>query len=492
MSIIIQEIEKFNNNVIEKYVKLTTEDKKTITEVLSNLKKGALYNSKIHGIYHSEKVFLFCYLIAKHENLDEVDCQIITDAALYHDIGRINDCEDSLHGYCASYKIEKIVEHPIYKDVENLNILKGIIDGHSVSDDNRDRFIEDYEITEVERYYKLYDILKDADALDRNRFFDYSNSYLDESYLRTDISKQLMGLSKEINDLYKKEVRVNKNNLPTPEIGNFECFHSIGFDFFKLGSVLENGILSKKEMVKAGIKGTSNFEGGNLEDYISVVDARLIDKGGTAFPTFIMNGISFVCEVNELYSSDSKYTKSYCIERGIPYNQSFHDDEKYVYSKIEPENINHIFISNEINKTDIRELMYIYNSLSYEILTERVNYYLNNVSDVINVDLTQMNRLLSAYKKTLDKYHILDQIQKNSIKKQLIAQLEGYRSQINSIIQEWLYQKYRCELGLSFNQCITVDDVGTFELQKLGYECTKRETNKGYVVSFEKIKSKSR
>ena len=85
---------------------------------------------------------------------------IITDAALYHDIGRINDYEDSLHGYCSANRIDTVVKHPIYKDIENLNILKAIMDGHSVSDERRDRFIDDYEITDVERYYKLYDILK--------------------------------------------------------------------------------------------------------------------------------------------------------------------------------------------------------------------------------------------------------------------------------------------------------------------------------------------
>lgn len=480
------------DNIIEKHVNLTNQDKKTIEEVLSTIKRNALYNSKIHGLYHSEKVFLFSYLIAKHERLDEIDHQIITDAALYHDIGRINDYEDSLHGYCSANRIDTVVKHPIYKDIENLNILKAIMDGHSVSDERRDRFIDDYEITDVERYYKLYDILKDADALDRKRFFDYSDSYLDERFLRIDVSKGLIKLSEEINNIYKQNIKTNVNNIKRPEVGRFQCFHSIGFDFFKLASVLEHGILSKKEMQKLDIEGVSNFEGGNLDDYVSVVDGRLINKGGTAFPTFVMNGISFVCEVDKLYSSDEKNTQSYCIEHGIPYNKSLHDDEKYVYSRIDSDQINHIFLSNKVCNKDVREGLYIYNSLSFSILKDRINHYINNISDVINPDLSEMNKLLSMYKKTLEDYFVLDQIQKNKVNKQVVAKLEGYRIKINNIIQDWIYQKYQYELGKNKDEIITIDDIVSHELQKLGFEYNKSQTDKGYLFSYEKIKTKSR
>ena len=191
MSTIMREIISAGN-IIEKHIDLTVEDEKYLLDTVSSINTKVLYNSKIHGLYHSEKVFLFCYLIAKDEKLNEVERQIITDAALYHDIGRINDYEDSIHGYCSANRIEDVVNNSIYEDKENLKILKAIVDGHSVSDKRRDRFIEDYEIIEVDRYYKLYDILKDADALDRKRFFDYSNSHLDERYLRTNISKDLV------------------------------------------------------------------------------------------------------------------------------------------------------------------------------------------------------------------------------------------------------------------------------------------------------------
>ncbi|MDD4547480.1 MAG: hypothetical protein PHI05_01890 [Bacilli bacterium] len=492
MSTIIQEIVKSDYNIVNKYIDLTIEDIEKINKTLSSVKTGSLYNSKIHGLYHSEKVFLFAYIIAKDENLDPVDLQIITDAALYHDVGRINDCEDTLHGLCSANRIESVINNPIYKNHENLNILKAIIDGHSVNDSRRDCFIEDYEVKEKERYYKLYNILKDADALDRHRFYSYNDCFLDERYLRTDMSKKLIGLSKEINDLYKLKMKENSTSVAKPEMGNFKCFHSIGFDFFKIASVLNNGILCKAEMEKRGINNTANFEGGNLENYISVVDARLINKGGTAFESFILNGISFICNVDELYSSDSKNTQSYCIEHGLPYNKSFHDDEKYVKSQIPSKKIEHIFISNNCLNTDVRKLMYIYNSLSYDILVDRVNHYYNNVSTIFKPDMTEMNTYLLTYKLILEDYFLLDYNQKRQVEKQLIKELEDCRININAILQSWIYKKYQLELGLSNKESITVEDVVSFELNKLGIDYSNVKTEHGSIIDCKNIKTKTK
>lgn len=491
MSTLMEQIINSNNNLIDKYTKLSEYDNETIIKVINNINKDKLYNSKIHGLYHSKKVFLFCYLIAKQMKLNKIDMQILIDAALYHDIGRINDYEDSLHGYCSALRIEDAVNHPIYKDEENLNILKAIIDGHSVADEHKERFIFDYDIKNEDRYYLLYDILKDADALDRNRFYNTSDAYLDKSYLRTDYSKKLIALSLEINNIYKSEINKNAGNKHAPEKGKFQCFHSIGFDFFKLASVLEHGILSKSEMKNQNISGASNFEGGNLDDFVSVVDCRMIDKGGTAFPTFIMNGISFLCNVDELYSTDKKYTRSYCIENGIPYNQSLHDDEKYVKTKVDPNQINSIFISKEVYNNNVDEVIYLYNSLSYEIIESRIKHYFHNVKEVFEPDKTIINQLLREYNKKLQSYYKLDHMGKNRVKQELVKNLETIRVKMNEIIQKWIYQKYFILLNKKPNDNIVIEDVLTYELQKSGYNFEKIITPKGYLYKHEKIKTKT-
>ncbi len=478
-------------NIISQYVTLTEEEKKEIVDIITNINASVLYNSKIHGIYHSQKVFLFSYLIAKHENLNNEERQIIFDAALYHDIGRINDFEDTLHGYCSALRIDKIATHPIYKNEENLKILKAIVDGHSVVDDKKDRFIEDYEVTNVERYYKLYNILKDADALDRKRFFESSYAHLDERYLRLDYSKKLIKLSEEINSYYKNKILESKKMLSKPEVGNFLCYHSIGFDFFKMRSILEYGILSKREMKKYGIQNVVNFEGGNLDDYVSVVDARFINKG-TAYYTFITNGVSFVCELDKLYNSNKNHTLSYCIENGLPYNKSFHDDEKYVYGKIAPENIQGIFLHNKIINKDIRELNYIYNSLSFNLFTNRLKYYIENISTTFIPDTSRVKKLLNEYQKELEHYYLLDVSTQNMIRDDFIKILEIIREKINVNIQNWMYQKFQLELMRKDYDKIAVEDVVLHELKKLGIEYTKNKTKDGIVISYQKIKTKSK
>lgn len=191
-----------DNNLIEKNINLTSKDKMVIKRILKTIKKGVLYNSKLHGYYHSKRVLFFSYIIAKHEKLDKKDFQIIIDAALYHDIGRVNDKEDSLHGLRGALEIEKVVDHPLYKDKENLNLLKAIIEGHSVDDKKKNSFIKKYNLTQINRYYKLYNILKDADALDRKRLFDD----LDEDFLRLNISRTLIKLAGKVNNIYKERL----------------------------------------------------------------------------------------------------------------------------------------------------------------------------------------------------------------------------------------------------------------------------------------------
>lgn len=466
-----------------------------IKTILSNVRWDKLYDSKIHGKYHSKKVFLFSYLIAKVNNFNEDDLTIISDAAIYHDMGRINDYEETLHGYASTLKVEEVLTSDIYKDGENLQHLMAIIEAHSVSDERRDFFYNMHDLTEHERYIRLYNVLKDADALDRYRFYETCNAFLDERFLRTEASKKLIDFSKQINEIYKNEITNNINkNIENDSNEKCSCFHSIGFDFFKINSILENGILSKKEMKKMGIEGTSNFQGGNLDDYISVVDANLIDSNGSAFKTFIMNGVSFICNVNKLYSSNNNHTKSYCIEHGLPYNHSFHEDEKYVRGKIPKDNITCVYIPNSQRNRDIRELSYIYNSLSYENFYNRIKHYYDNVPQNARTNLNKLDNLLEQYKIAIEKYMFLDGMGRYREEKNITNKLENLRSSINIIIQEWLYNNYANELGINDNSSITVEDVVVHEINKLDYD-SRIEKNKSGIVIYigdELVKSNGR
>ena len=230
--------------------KLSLEQQEYFINKIKNMKRDKLYKSPIHGKYHSEKVCLFAYLLGCMKGLNDVDLEIITDAAMYHDFKRKNDSEDALHGMVSASNISDVLPlEGVYANSVNYSILKAIIDYHSQPDHRIKTNFWFYEIPdeEYERYEKLAKILKDADALDRKRFSEKCNAALDPKYLRFEESGAMISLAEEINQAYYQMIEANQSeNIPlAKERGN--CFHSIGFDFFRVDSVLKNGILSFSE-----------------------------------------------------------------------------------------------------------------------------------------------------------------------------------------------------------------------------------------------------
>ena len=89
------------------FINLARVEQEKFKEIIQNMKRGNLYKSPIHGVYHSEKVCLFAFLLGQKFGLDEEDMQILTDAAMYHDFKRQNDCEDTFHGMVSANHIEE-------------------------------------------------------------------------------------------------------------------------------------------------------------------------------------------------------------------------------------------------------------------------------------------------------------------------------------------------------------------------------------------------
>ena len=161
-----------------------------------------LFNcSDIHGRSHTGRVIFHAinlYLEYREEyKLTNKELGVLIVTGLLHDIGRVNDEEDYLHGKQSIEKIEK------YKDAvdfnwynlskEDIEVVKFLVSYHNIPDDLSREALSKTTFPNKERVWLLYTLFCDADGLDRVRIYD-----LDISYLRNDKAKLLFGNAQDV------------------------------------------------------------------------------------------------------------------------------------------------------------------------------------------------------------------------------------------------------------------------------------------------------
>lgn len=165
--------------------------------IISNFKSELLVFGNIHGIDHVIRTSIFILVISICEELTIKEFKIVLESILYHDIGRVNDIDDDIHGYNSSLKVDFLNE--IYNQ-EDFDFIRALITGHSLDDDKYIEVANKYNLTDKEKFYKLLSIVKDADSLDRVREY----PYIDVKYLRTKTSKELLCFAYELFYNYKR------------------------------------------------------------------------------------------------------------------------------------------------------------------------------------------------------------------------------------------------------------------------------------------------
>ena len=151
-----------------------------------------------HGEIHSARVLLNCLLIAKEMKLTSHETDILAIASVFHDTMRDNDGDDIRHGEAsAKYYAQFAKEHPALVNYEK--VIEQIIKYHCLPDE-----IGRPEINK--RYLKLFDIFKDADALDRVRF---GIRDLDINQLRTPDAKTMTMVA----EIIRQEIRLPEQTM---------------------------------------------------------------------------------------------------------------------------------------------------------------------------------------------------------------------------------------------------------------------------------------
>ena len=138
----------------------------------------------VHGLKHSQRVMFNVMSLGLAYELDETELKVLKLAAMYHDIGRINDEKDDVHGFKSWEKIigmqldsEFELEHKLFK--EDIALLRSIISYHMFPDKDMHEIIDRLKTYhDKKRAKQLAAIFMDADALDRIHLGDLDTSYL--------------------------------------------------------------------------------------------------------------------------------------------------------------------------------------------------------------------------------------------------------------------------------------------------------------------------
>lgn len=139
--------------------------------------------SSIHGRAHEARVLLLCLLIAEILELPASDRKVLATAAIYHDTQRTNDGVDPTHGKSSKEYYLSNVSRPS-------PLVAFLCEFHCLPDEDAYQEITRNRVLSKNRKRAklLYDIFKDADALDRVRF-DIRD--LNLNMLRLPVSKTL-------------------------------------------------------------------------------------------------------------------------------------------------------------------------------------------------------------------------------------------------------------------------------------------------------------
>ena len=161
-----------------------------------------------HNINHIERVLTYCLWLSnalEKNNYPIENKNLLLTAALYHDCGRTLNIFAENHGLRGAKKAKELLHDEF--DEKSLNIIEILIETHAIKSDIVD--YKNYNFTHKEKanIQLLSNILKGADALDRNRIKLFSFAQCKPQYLRTKEAKEIYLQSNEFYNKYMKAVK---------------------------------------------------------------------------------------------------------------------------------------------------------------------------------------------------------------------------------------------------------------------------------------------
>lgn len=167
-------------------------------------------DSEIHAAGHCERVLLYALIIGYDifgDNLPVLTA--LAHAAVFHDTRRQDDYLDTGHGARAAVYYRQFCDDA--PDIDFIPEAQLMMRYHDIDDKRGKIGIKRDFYGSLPRMFKLYDIFKDADALDRWRL---GNHGLDPKYLRTEQAKTMLEYSHRIvNESTPEELRLRIDEM---------------------------------------------------------------------------------------------------------------------------------------------------------------------------------------------------------------------------------------------------------------------------------------
>lgn len=189
------------------------------TDIRSIANTDYYEDNKAHSIEHIEKVMLFSLMLAKNEGLDDKDIKTLLAAAAFHDSYRAGNDGYGEHAIGSAKKAKEYFENNLDNsydvDAKDIPLIQVAIAYHEYEEKikgkvNRaqiSKLCEEYGYKgDFEKVVQISTILKDADALDRERFG--TRGKLNSEYLRTDSAKsrKMVLFAQKVNGTYAKKM----------------------------------------------------------------------------------------------------------------------------------------------------------------------------------------------------------------------------------------------------------------------------------------------
>ena len=232
-------------------------------DILENQVTFTLEDSEKHTGAHCRRVMLYALAIAQRQGLSEKDKDALGAAAAFHDSRRLDDWLDVGHGQRAA---DAYADYCKNHGFEYDRRTYAVIAYHDCSDEAGKKAITD---KNLEHGLLLYEIFKDADALDRFRL---AANGLDIKYLRTEEAKGLMAFAKNL-------IGQMQGIKPVDTPDRYLIVVDMQNDFI-------TGALGTKEaeyMVNAAAKKAREYPGHvffsmdtHTEDYLSTQEGKLL------------------------------------------------------------------------------------------------------------------------------------------------------------------------------------------------------------------------